>query len=315
MEISFGNITTMFTTHGSTYPTSLPPLSDCRLEITSWFSCNLLIYFHILGEWSVSQGIQHFGSECDFFDNYLTRPLHLVFIFMAVRGLLIMILTKSSFSCSVFLLTNIWQGSLQTSLNSYELYYGYYYWCLCFWWPLDLSSYTLLRSKCQKKHLSLVMRFAEPISALLNAVLFDYMNLFTFHVQVFVCFSYRALTLLLKVSSLCFFSGIQQTIEQEEGQNRSSADLRIRKTQVQEREQQSRYLCSNCIQHSNTQCIWGQASLCSCEPLLYFICVKHCGTTAIINNTIRNPGFFSLLLTALSSLISSRCRCEHTTWD
>lgn len=27
--------------------------------------------------------------------------------------------------------------------------------------------------------------------------------------------------------------GIQQTIEQEEGQNRSSADLRIRKTQVQ----------------------------------------------------------------------------------
>lgn len=28
------------------------------------------------------------------------------------------------------------------------------------------------------------------------------------------------------------FLGIQQTIEQEEGQNRSSADLRIRKTQV-----------------------------------------------------------------------------------
>lgn len=33
------------------------------------------------------------------------------------------------------------------------------------------------------------------------------------------------------------YSGIQQTIEQEEGQNRSSADLRIRKTQVQRREQ------------------------------------------------------------------------------
>lgn len=39
-----------------------------------------------------------------------------------------------------------------------------------------------------------------------------------------------------KALSLFFFKflvGIQQTIEQEEGQNRSSADLRIRKTQVQ----------------------------------------------------------------------------------
>lgn len=48
---------------------------------------------------------------------------------------------------------------------------------------------------------------------------------------------------------------------------------------------------------------------------LYFICAKHFGTTAIINNTFRDPGFFSLLLTALSSLILSRCRCEHTTQD
>lgn len=34
------------------------------------------------------------------------------------------------------------------------------------------------------------------------------------------------------------FLGIQQTIEQEEGQNRSSADLRIRKTQVQFKQMQ-----------------------------------------------------------------------------
>lgn len=42
-------------------------------------------------------------------------------------------------------------------------------------------------------------------------------------------------TLLIKLSASFFefLVGIQQTIEQEEGQNRSSADLRIRKTQVQ----------------------------------------------------------------------------------
>lgn len=53
--------------------------------------------------------------------------------------------------------------------------------------------------------------------------------------------------LLIKCVLLCICPGIQQTIEQEEGQNRSSADLRIRKTQVQFREAAESQLCSSCI--------------------------------------------------------------------
>lgn len=53
-------------------------------------------------------------------------------------------------------------------------------------------------------------------------------DLILYHVLFLISFKYLMCSV--------FLPGIQQTIEQEEGQNRSSADLRIRKTQVSERD-------------------------------------------------------------------------------
>lgn len=76
-----------------------------------------------------------------------------------------------------------------------------------------------------------------------------------------------------------FSPGIQQTIEQEEGQNRSSADLRIRKTQVSELE-------SNAMLDRTSGLHTGSTARHACDVIIIITIIMQNNARAEIKSTI-----------------------------